>query len=417
MQVSAFMSNSKCPELARRFSDQVPKTVTEMMKKVDDFLKSEEAYKSTELPKGEFPDKGQRTSYRGNRPPRAAYGGGQQRTDNHNTFNRKDHSLTVCLPEQEQRYDNRSRKFTIFIRDALPSDLSVLVRNSTSTAVDDLKPKRKHDRYLDYHGEKGHCTNDCYQLKRQLEAALEFEKLNHLIKDIRQSLNDDEVHSSKSIIPTQYNLRTHQNERAQGCLIHRSCYDKVSYPKGNCYFGHPSNLSFRMPKEKKQAKQERNTEEVKPGRQGELAEEEILINPAFPEQKVTIGTQFSKECRFQLINLLKSNMDVFAWQPSDMTGFPKRIMKHTLNVNLSIPPVEKKRRVLGTEKSRAVDVSLCVDTTYRSLLDMAYWTLFFVVSCEVQAQIRRIFLDGYGVLDVRIVFFRFLRLSFRMRAF
>ncbi|GKE52361.1 reverse transcriptase domain-containing protein, partial [Tanacetum coccineum] len=29
MQISAFMSNSKCPELARRFSDQVPQTVTE----------------------------------------------------------------------------------------------------------------------------------------------------------------------------------------------------------------------------------------------------------------------------------------------------------------------------------------------------------------------------------------------------
>ncbi|GKC19393.1 hypothetical protein Tco_1021543, partial [Tanacetum coccineum] len=36
------------------------------------------------------------------------------------------------------------------------------------------------------------------------------------------------------------------------------------------------------------------------------------------------------------------------------------------------------------------------------LLDTAYWTLFFVVSCEAQSQIRRIFLDGYGVLDVRI---------------
>ncbi|GJW26811.1 hypothetical protein Tco_0040622 [Tanacetum coccineum] len=33
------------------------------------------------------------------------------------------------------------------------------------------------------------------------------------------------------------------------------------------------------------------------------------------------------------------------------------------------------------------------------------------------AQIRRIFLDGYGVLDVRTVFFIFLRLSSRMRAF
>ncbi|GJS29268.1 hypothetical protein Tco_0489888, partial [Tanacetum coccineum] len=58
MQISAFMSNSKCPELVRRFFDQVPKIVTEMMKKVDDFVKSEEAYKSTELPRGEFPEKG-----------------------------------------------------------------------------------------------------------------------------------------------------------------------------------------------------------------------------------------------------------------------------------------------------------------------------------------------------------------------
>ncbi|GKB02020.1 hypothetical protein Tco_0830064 [Tanacetum coccineum] len=63
MQISAFMSNLKCPELARRFADQVPRTVTEMMKKVEDFVKSEEAYKSTELPKGEHPEKGQGTPY------------------------------------------------------------------------------------------------------------------------------------------------------------------------------------------------------------------------------------------------------------------------------------------------------------------------------------------------------------------
>ncbi|GJT62034.1 hypothetical protein Tco_1005567 [Tanacetum coccineum] len=65
MQISAFMTNSKCPELARRFADQVPQTVTEMIKRVDDFVKSEEAYKSMELPKGEHPEKGQRTSYKG----------------------------------------------------------------------------------------------------------------------------------------------------------------------------------------------------------------------------------------------------------------------------------------------------------------------------------------------------------------
>ncbi|GJU75073.1 reverse transcriptase domain-containing protein [Tanacetum coccineum] len=70
--------------------------------------------------------------------------------------------------------------------------------------------------------------------------------------------------------------------------------------------------------------------------------------------KVTIGTQFSPDCRLQLINLLKNNMDVFAWEPSDMVGVPKRIAKHTLNVNPSITPVAQKRRMLGSEKSQAV---------------------------------------------------------------
>nr|GFB84917.1 reverse transcriptase domain-containing protein [Tanacetum cinerariifolium] len=42
------------------------------------------------------------------------------------------------------------------------------------------------NRCCDYHQEKGHYTNDCIQLKRQLEIALESGKLNHLVKDIRQ---------------------------------------------------------------------------------------------------------------------------------------------------------------------------------------------------------------------------------------
>ncbi|GJU64334.1 reverse transcriptase domain-containing protein [Tanacetum coccineum] len=40
MQISAFMSNSKCPELARRFANQVPQTVTEMMKQLEIALES-----------------------------------------------------------------------------------------------------------------------------------------------------------------------------------------------------------------------------------------------------------------------------------------------------------------------------------------------------------------------------------------
>ncbi|GKB83927.1 hypothetical protein Tco_0950822 [Tanacetum coccineum] len=46
--------------------------------------------------------------------------------------------------------------------------------------------KENLNKYCDYHNEKGHSTNDCFHLKKQLEIALESGKLNHLVKDVRQ---------------------------------------------------------------------------------------------------------------------------------------------------------------------------------------------------------------------------------------
>ncbi|GKF54321.1 reverse transcriptase domain-containing protein, partial [Tanacetum coccineum] len=48
-------------------------------------------------------------------------------------------------------------------------------------------------------------------------------------------------------------------------------------------------------------------------------------------------------------------MDVFTWEPVDMTGVPRRIIEHNFNVNLSIEPEQQKRRVLSPKKSRVVD--------------------------------------------------------------
>lgn len=46
--------------------------------------------------------------------------------------------------------------------------------------------KENLDKYCDYHGDKGHLANDCFNLKEQLRKALENGKLDHLVKDIRQ---------------------------------------------------------------------------------------------------------------------------------------------------------------------------------------------------------------------------------------
>ncbi|GJZ18198.1 hypothetical protein Tco_0554321 [Tanacetum coccineum] len=53
MKIASFMDSLKCPELSKRFSNKVPITVEEIMTRVDDFIRYEETFVATELPKGE----------------------------------------------------------------------------------------------------------------------------------------------------------------------------------------------------------------------------------------------------------------------------------------------------------------------------------------------------------------------------
>nr|GEV94388.1 hypothetical protein [Tanacetum cinerariifolium] len=62
--------------------------------------------------------------------------------------------------------------------------------------------------------------------------------------------------------------------------------------------------------------------------------------------------RLSKACKDQLRCLLKDNIGVFAWEPSDMTGVSRQFIEHMLNVNLSLDPVCPKRRTFSTKKIR-----------------------------------------------------------------
>nr|GEW21395.1 reverse transcriptase domain-containing protein [Tanacetum cinerariifolium] len=53
MKISSFMDAHKFTELAKWYSDKVPKTMDEMMVKLDDFVRSKEAVANIKLPKGE----------------------------------------------------------------------------------------------------------------------------------------------------------------------------------------------------------------------------------------------------------------------------------------------------------------------------------------------------------------------------
>jgi hypothetical protein len=67
------------------------------------------------------------------------------------------------------------------------------------------------------------------------------------------------------------------------------------------------------------------------------------------------------------IDFLRANVEVFAWSHSDMSGIPREVVEHSLDIRANSRPVrehmcrfdEEKRRVIGEEihKLLAVDSS------------------------------------------------------------
>ncbi|GKD20364.1 hypothetical protein Tco_1222067 [Tanacetum coccineum] len=46
----------------------------------------------------------------------------------------------------------------------------------------------------------------------------------------------------------------------------------------------------------------------------------VAIHPEYPEQTIAIGSTLTEEERKALCDLLRRNLDIFAWKPGDMTG-------------------------------------------------------------------------------------------------
>ncbi|GJX02746.1 hypothetical protein Tco_0188662 [Tanacetum coccineum] len=111
MQVSSFMSSHKCPELAKRFSDSIPKTVDEMLKRVDDYLRSEEAYRNTELPRGEFQRKDTTVQWvqRNDRGQRFPHGNNRRRSEHRFASRMPDRHAPYMAPQRPNQELHRPR--------------------------------------------------------------------------------------------------------------------------------------------------------------------------------------------------------------------------------------------------------------------------------------------------------------------
>ncbi|GJU65214.1 reverse transcriptase domain-containing protein [Tanacetum coccineum] len=81
---------------------------------------------------------------------------------------------------------------------------------------------------------------------------------------------------------------------------------------------------------------------------------DITIHPEYPKQTVAIGSTLTEKGRKELCSLLKQNLDIFAWKPADMTGVPRSIAEHRLNIREGCSPVRQKKRGHAPERNKAI---------------------------------------------------------------
>nr|GEX53534.1 hypothetical protein [Tanacetum cinerariifolium] len=84
----------------------------------------------------------------------------------------------------------------------------------------------------------------------------------------------------------------------------------------------------------------------------------VALHPDFLEQEVAIRGTLSDKGRTELCSILKKNLDLFAWQPSDMTGVPRSIAEHRLNIREGYSPVRQKKMGQAPERAKAIQAEV-----------------------------------------------------------
>ncbi|GJW78582.1 hypothetical protein Tco_0140264 [Tanacetum coccineum] len=84
----------------------------------------------------------------------------------------------------------------------------------------------------------------------------------------------------------------------------------------------------------------------------------VAVHPDFPDQKVSLGRTLSTKGRTEVCALLKRNLYIFAWQPADMTGVPRSIAEHKLNIREGYSPVRQKKRGQALKRAKAIQAEV-----------------------------------------------------------
>nr|GFB35670.1 hypothetical protein [Tanacetum cinerariifolium] len=182
-------------------------------------------------------------------------------------------------------------------------------------------PKKQNlGKFCDYHGDRGHNTNECYRLKRQIEDVVPSRKLAHLVKDIYW-----------------------RNQRGRG-------------------------LGKRHAKVMNMTTTERNRKrphETSPGMQH--GKRKVVVCDKHPDQPMVISDTLSPRCRKKLDEILRAHADVFAWATAAATTVPRmmeRVLADQKGQNVEVYLKELMVKSIS-EQSLLLDVQETLDKLHR----------------------------------------------------
>ncbi|GJS98565.1 reverse transcriptase domain-containing protein [Tanacetum coccineum] len=143
-----------------------------------------------------------------------------------------------------------------------------------------------------------------------------------------------------------------------------------------------SQYNPRDPEEERRATSEEHQEEVKDILSCVDAEERIVVNDQYPEQKIVIGRQLPTKIKIRLQGLMRAYADVFAWTTAHMTGVPRTIIiggeafntEHRVNELKHLEPVKQKKRSLAPERNKAIHTQVEELTKANILREVKYQT-------------------------------------------
>ncbi|GKA45264.1 reverse transcriptase domain-containing protein [Tanacetum coccineum] len=373
MRISGFMHGVNNPELTKRLNEHVPKTMEEMMIATTAFIRGEATTASKKKGHASWREHDQSKRHASER--RSDFRG-------------------------QLREGRGSSRFTPLTR--TPKEILATKAGKFKPPPPMVTPveKRSSNKFCDFHNNKGHSTDECMQLKKQIEELVLAGKLSHLIKEIKQGRDQPKVgkkevpakDKSMAIYMTRQKV-TQSFERVSkitfpslttssgtegplvieaeigGHMIHRMYVDggdTVHSTKAWMNFMIERSLSsYNSIIGRPGIREIQAVPSTAHGMLKFLVDGRIvtirstILIPAECATVMTSSKEIPKEAGARHENFKVALHPNFPDQePSDMTGVPRSIAEHRLNIREGYSPVRQKKMGQAPERALAIQTEV-----------------------------------------------------------